>query len=207
MTGMLGYVNGKLSINSMFVQYYIVQGICTVVGIKGLSNGSSMDAQNIYIQIQTENNQTGLYFGAFATLLQADLQIISNISIENSIITAQSLVELVAAGTHEITVKIFNIIHVCVYKQHNYFLIQNIVFNNQYIVYSIKYSISITDSKVTSITILAYGSWANTGMILSNNGFSTMVVSGVSSDGTNMINLSFIGNCAQVINSYSQSGC
>ncbi|CAL6071853.1 Hypothetical_protein [Hexamita inflata] len=311
MSGMLGYINGKLSINSMSAQYFIMQGVYSIFGIIGYVNGSSIDAINIYIQMQTENNQTGQYYGAFSGFLCADLQLISNLTIENSIITASACVGLVAVITSQISIQNIRIsssqmfststsasisafsgsifaetqgqISIQCSTIHNMSIysyavnmwaissgvigdshtspitiqqtkvsqstvqafgsqircvtgsallgflynasvqLQNTYVNNINLstsssivdVYCSGYmsaifntSIKIINSKVTSITILASGARTQIGIIISNNdALNTLVLNGVSTEGTNMINLSVIGNCAQVINTYSQSGC
>ncbi|CAL6003640.1 Hypothetical_protein [Hexamita inflata] len=66
--------------------------------------------------------------------------------------------------------------------------------------------LSIIETKINSINILAQGTYTQTGILLSNNGASSFTVNIVSTEGINKINLIIVTNCAIVINQ-SQSGC
>ncbi|CAL6037188.1 Conserved_hypothetical protein [Hexamita inflata] len=315
MFGLLGYINGNLQVNILDAEYYIQQGVYNVVGIIGLVNGSSMNALNVIIQIQTSKNQTGQYFGGFSCFLQATQQSISNITINNSIITATTLIGLVAAACQKLTIQNAYISSSYIYCKSNdaittvpepasaysggmiaetwnqltiyISIIQNItmysyaasqwaisggivgdshantvsisqtnvkesiiqafgslvksvsasaldgflynatiLIQNAY-VDNIKFSVSsnavpvscsgfmssmsnvsvtINNSQVTSIVMLAYAPYVSTGIIQSNNGASTFIVSDVQTNGVNIINNVIIQNCASVV-SQSQSGC
>ncbi|CAL6029749.1 Hypothetical_protein [Hexamita inflata] len=85
--GMIGSINSTLIINQLTSTQSYQSGIQHQTGsIIGYANGISSNYMNIKLQIFFDNNQ-GSYTGALAGSLQAQIQLIQNITIEQSIIT------------------------------------------------------------------------------------------------------------------------
>ncbi|CAL6049860.1 Hypothetical_protein [Hexamita inflata] len=91
---MVGYHNGSISISNMKLQFMILQGNFTYLGILGVTEGYECFIYNVQTSLQLPTNNSGTHVGVLSSYMLAENWSVINITISNSYIYSQLLTGL-----------------------------------------------------------------------------------------------------------------